>query len=356
MSTRTGIALTLVVLALPAPAHAKNAEGASSRRWVIVVDGGHRAGEQVVDCRGDGHCSARYVFKDNGRGPEIAERFRLAPDGSFAEYRATGTSTFGSRVDERYALQGGVGRWRSTTERGESVGAGGRLYLPLNGSSVVFELMLRMTAGGARPLGLLPAGEVTRRTLGTLEVGSGAQRRNLELVAFSGLGLTPVMGWATAGPVPELFGYVEPGYMAMVPEGFEADVARLTAAQVAADHAVHHTALGDRGDEALGNDVVAQEVREVGAVEHKRAVADGHVCIGAGFAHAKDRLVVEGGGGEGWDSRGSKVGCGDLGEDVGEDILGELFDRALEQGFEHVQGGFGILPRGDMDRLKLVAV
>jgi imidazolonepropionase-like amidohydrolase len=235
MSTRTGIALTLVVLALLAPAHAKNAEGASSRRWVIVVDGGHRAGEQVVDCRGDGHCSARYVFKDNGRGPEIAERFRLAPDGSFAEYRATGTSTFGSRVDERYALQGGVGRWRSTTERGESVGAGGRLYLPLNGSSVVFELMLRMTAGGARPLGLLPAGEVTRRTLGTLEVGSGAQRRNLELVAFSGLGLTPVMGWATAGPVPELFGYVEPGYMAMVPEGFEADVARLTAAQVAAE-------------------------------------------------------------------------------------------------------------------------
>jgi hypothetical protein len=74
MSTRTGIALTLVVLALLAPAHAKNAEGASSRRWVIVVDGGHRAGEQVVDCRGDGHCSARYVFKDNGRGPEIAER------------------------------------------------------------------------------------------------------------------------------------------------------------------------------------------------------------------------------------------------------------------------------------------
>lgn len=239
MPTRIATALAIAVLATSALAisapSAAAVSDAAPRRWVILVDGGHRAGEQVVDCARDGRCRTRYVFKDNGRGPEITETFRLGPDGVFAEYRAIGSTTFGSRVDERYTLSRGVGRWQSTTERGETGDAAGRLYLPLNGSGMVFERMLQLTANRSVPLALLPAGEVTRRTLATLTLGSGAGRRDVELVAFTGLGLTPVMGWATPGSVPELFAFIEPGYLAMVPEGFESEVERLTAAQVEAE-------------------------------------------------------------------------------------------------------------------------
>lgn len=234
MPTRIRTALALAALATSTLLGAAVSE-AAPRRWVILVDGGHRAGEQVVDCQGDGRCTSRYVFKDNGRGPEIIEQFRLSRDRVFAEYRATGTTTFGSRVDERYTTVKGVGRWQSTTERGESRDAAGRLYLPLNGSGIVFERMLQLTASGAAPLGLLPAGEVTRRRLATLTLGAGGGRQDVELVAFTGLGLTPVMGWATPGAAPQLFAFIEPGYSAMVPEGFEGEVARLTAAQIEAE-------------------------------------------------------------------------------------------------------------------------
>ena len=83
-----------------------------------------------------------------------------------------------------------------------------------------------------------PLVELRTGDLGTGRRGDergGAQRQDVELVAFTGLGLTPVMGWATPGPDPKLFGYIEPGYSAMVPEGFESEVERLTAAQIEAE-------------------------------------------------------------------------------------------------------------------------
>ena len=186
LAMATALALALVL----APA-----ADAAARRWLVIVDGGHKAGEQILDCSPRGECRASFVFKDNGRGPEIAETFRLAADGSFADYRATGKTTFGSSVDERFSSSAGRARWQSTTERGETREAAGRLYVPMNGSAAVWELMLQLTAGRATPLGLLPAGEVARRTLATLTVGEGATRREVELVAFNGLGLTPEMVW-----------------------------------------------------------------------------------------------------------------------------------------------------------------
>jgi cytosine/adenosine deaminase-related metal-dependent hydrolase len=226
LAMATALALALVL----APA-----ADAAARRWLVIVDGGHKAGEQILDCSPRGECRASFVFKDNGRGPEIAETFRLAADGSFADYRATGKTTFGSSVDERFSSSAGRARWKSTTERGESREAAGRLYVPMNGSGAVWELMLQLTAGRATPLGLLPAGEVARRTLATLTVGEGATRREVELVAFTGLGLTPEMVWSTPGGRPELFAFIVPGYLAQVPEGYERDIARLTAAQLEAE-------------------------------------------------------------------------------------------------------------------------
>ena len=99
---------------------------AAERRWIVTVDNGKPAGELVIRCAVDGDCSTRYIFKDNGRGPEISETFRIAADGTFANYEAKGSTTFGSRVDSdtRCAAAVGVGsrrpngaarrRWRAS--------------------------------------------------------------------------------------------------------------------------------------------------------------------------------------------------------------------------------------------------
>ena len=130
--------------------HAAPAEASDARRWIMTVDNGKPAGELVVRCADGGDCQTRYIFKDNGRGPEVTERYRVAADGTLARYEAKGKTTFGSVVDERYEGKGRGGSWRSTTERGGSDDALGKLYLPLNGSGIVYENMLRLTTGGRR--------------------------------------------------------------------------------------------------------------------------------------------------------------------------------------------------------------
>jgi imidazolonepropionase-like amidohydrolase len=217
----------------PAPA----ADTTAPRRWVFTVDGGKPAGELVVRCDRRGDCRTRYLFKDNGRGPEVVERYRLAADGSFVRYAAVGTTTFGSRVDERYASSGQGGAWRSTTEQGRTETAAGKLYLPLGGSMIAYESLLRLTAGD-RSADVLPVGSTRRRTLTRATVGEGPLRREVELVAFTGLGFTPEFVWATAGEAPQLFGIVVPGYLAGLPEGYQAEAGRLGEIQQQAESAM----------------------------------------------------------------------------------------------------------------------
>jgi imidazolonepropionase-like amidohydrolase len=214
--------------------HAAPAEASDARRWIMTVDNGKPAGELVVRCDKRGDCQSRFIFKDNGRGPEITERYRIGTDGAFARYEAKGKTTFGSTVDERYEAKGRGGVWRSTTEQGGSDDAIGKLYLPLNGSMLVYEPMLRLTAGG-QSRDVLPVGTMQRRSLTRATVGQGAARREVELVAFTGLGMTPEFVWATTGDVPELFGLVVPGYLAALPEGYQDEEARLTDLQKAAE-------------------------------------------------------------------------------------------------------------------------
>ena len=217
--------------------HAAPAEASDARRWIMTVDNGKPAGELVVRCADGGDCQTRYIFKDNGRGPEVTERYRIAADGTLARYEAKGKTTFGSVVDERYEGKGRGGSWRSTTERGGSDDALGKLYLPLNGSGIVYENMLRLTTGG-RTLDTLPVGSVKRTTLTRATVGQGAARREVELVAFTGLGFTPEFVWATPGDRPEFFGVVVPGYLAALPEGYQDEEARLTDLQKEAEAAL----------------------------------------------------------------------------------------------------------------------
>ena len=115
---------------------------AAERRWVVTVDNGKPAGELLIRCTAGSECSTRYVFKDNGRGPEISETFRIAADGTFANYEVKGGTTFGSKVDERYSTRGNSGRWQSTTEQGSAAQVAGKLYLPLNGTEAVIDRVL----------------------------------------------------------------------------------------------------------------------------------------------------------------------------------------------------------------------
>lgn len=235
MAKRTAGAAMWIGWALVAAGATSAAETSTPRRWVITVDNGTVAGEQTLACDAAGECRGRFIFKDNGRGPELDEVFRLAGDGSLASYRATGSTTFGSKVDERFDVRGRKATWSSSTEQGESNSPGGRLYVPFSQSVALAEVMFQAAARRGNTLDLLPSGRMTQREITRTTVGEGASRREVALIAQSGLGLTPSFGWVTTGDEPTFFGFIIPGYLAALPEGYQSEEKRLGELQLAAE-------------------------------------------------------------------------------------------------------------------------
>ncbi|MDH5823231.1 amidohydrolase family protein [Luteimonas sp. RD2P54] len=220
-------ALALLLAADPAWA-------AERLRYVALVDGGTPAGHQLVETGEDGVTRVEFVFKDNGRGPELREEYTLAEDGTYRSYRVQGESTFGAKVDERFSRDGTRARWRSTSDSGEREIDGVALYTPLGGTPAGFSVALGALAEqGDAGLPLIPSGTLRARPLAEAVVENGAETRTVQLLAVTGIGFTPQFAWATTGERPRLFAFIFPGFLQLIEEGWEASAAALEAQQKA---------------------------------------------------------------------------------------------------------------------------
>lgn len=228
MKRATAMCLALV---LAAPVWA-----AETVRYVALVDGGRKAGHQVVEHGDDGVTRVDFIFKDNGRGPELKEEYTLAPDGTFQRYAVKGTSTFGAPVDESFHRDGDSARWTSTSDQGAMTVSGTAMYWPLGGSPQVSSVVLAALArrdDGRLPL--LPSGTLTVRKVDEVELAGADGKRTVQLVAVTGVGFTPAFVWATTGERPRLFAFIFPGWMQLVEEGWQASAAMLEARQKEAE-------------------------------------------------------------------------------------------------------------------------
>lgn len=208
-------------------------------KFLIFVDGGKKAGEQVVERKDDGTVNVRFIFKNNGRGPELKETMRIGQDGTFAEYAVSGNSTFGAVVNEKFERKGDVAMWKSTSEGGSKNLSNGAMYVPLNSSYEVASAAI--TAVAARPDGklpLLPSGTLTQRVLDTVEVSNGSTKQTVQLLAQTGLGLSPGFYWATTGAKPRLFAAINPGQSTFIEEGWQANSDMLAERQKVAESAM----------------------------------------------------------------------------------------------------------------------
>ena len=226
-----------VWVSLAAFVTAMGAHALETTRYVLLTGDGKPGGEQVVERSDDGLTTVRYIFKDNGRGPELSERLHVTPEGTLADYEVKGASTYGAPVDERFVRSGDHAQWQSTSERGAASVSGPALYVPLNGSFEVASMSIGAIAARADgKLPLLPSGNLTQRLLGEVElVSSGGQTRRVQLLAQTGLGLTPSFYWATPGPKPRLFAAIYPGWMTAIEAGYESSRELLAARQRVAE-------------------------------------------------------------------------------------------------------------------------
>ena len=218
-----------VALAMSTAAHA------ATTKYPIISETGKKIGEQVVERGDDGLTKVSFEFKDNGRGPDLKEQFRVGADGSMTEYEAKGNSTFGAVVDEHFSRSGDKAEWHSTSEKGSTTVNGAAVYLPLNGSFEVTSAMISaLVKSPDGKLPLLPTGTLSQKVLDTVEVSGNGQTQSVQLVAQTGIGFSPAFYWITTGAKPQLFGVIIPGFASMLPEGFQANAAVMGEHQKAA--------------------------------------------------------------------------------------------------------------------------
>eukprot|EP01036_Dinobryon_divergens_P040922 gene40922-54185_t len=166
MNLRTLLAVCTSACLLSA---ALSSQAASATRHLLFNGEDQLAGEQGTETQADGWTTVRYVFKDNGRGPELTERLKLAADGTLAEYQVQGSAMMGGPVDERFTRRGDQAEWTSAAESGRTSVSGTAFYVPREGSMQPFSAMLGALArqpDGKLPL--LPNGKVARAALPAL--------------------------------------------------------------------------------------------------------------------------------------------------------------------------------------------
>jgi cytosine/adenosine deaminase-related metal-dependent hydrolase len=213
------------------------ASAADTREYVILRQG-KPAGYKTITKGDDGVYRSDYYFKNNGRGPETKEEFTLRPDGTFERFKVTGKTTFGSTVDESFVRTGDRVEWRSTSDRGEATVPGQALYWSLGGrneTGLAIDILSRTPSGR---LPLIPNGSLSMRKVAEANVTSGKRSQTVQLLAFTGVGLTPFFEWATTGDKPRVFASISVGGSQTIEKGWETNAPALEVRQQQAEQDV----------------------------------------------------------------------------------------------------------------------
>lgn len=255
----TRIHTGLLCLALLSASAAGAAQAADSVEYDVIF-AGHHSGTQTTTVAADGSIRTTLSYRNNGRGPDLEERITLAPDGTFASFRATGTSTFGSKIDESFARRGDRVVWRSSADRGERRIDGRAQYLPVDGSFEAGAVLARALLAAGRPVAALPGGQLTIERLASSRVTRGAETRAVALYAVYGASIRPDFIWLTDDAQQSLFASIYPGYMVFAPRGWGEAAAPLEALQEEAEAKLLET-LASRLAHHLGDELVIRNAR-----------------------------------------------------------------------------------------------
>lgn len=290
------------VAALSVLAAGSLVEAAQTVKYVALVHGGTPAGRQVVTTGDDGVTTVEYVFKDNGRGPELTESYTLATDGTYKAYSVKGTSTFGAPVDESFTLRDARAEWKSLSDSGETAVKGRALYSPLSGTPATLDVALAAAAASGGEIALLPTGTLRMRKVAELQIEGTAGKRNVNLMAMTGTGFTPTFVWSTTDATPRLFAFIVPGSMQLVEEGWQKNAGALEERQKAAEG----EALVDVGRRLTHRLAGSTLIRNARVFDSERAVTgpasdvllkDGRIAsvVAAGQGGSADHTVDAGG-------------------------------------------------------------
>lgn len=201
-------------------------------RYSIILSG-NKSGDEAVWKTPDGKIHTFSQFNDRGRGPKLDGEYVLDERGLPKSVAIKGNDYLKSAVEETFAYDGKVARWKNKSESGEHTGEN-QFYASLYGSNEEFGMLVRALLAQGGTLKILPAGEVRLNKIRTEEVEIGGKKQDLTLYAITGLGFTPVRAWFDADTN---FFAVPGSWFAEVREGGESVLPRLLAIEQEVDKA-----------------------------------------------------------------------------------------------------------------------
>jgi imidazolonepropionase-like amidohydrolase len=182
--SRNALAAFLLLACLPHTA------AAQIETFTVVADGG-TVGRLIATTTGN-RTVVDYDYKNNGRGPTMAETLTVDRSGLPVQWTITGTTTFGSKVDERFVLEGNRARWTDSTGKGTANVDGTPLYVAQSASPWALGIYARaLLADADRSLPALPSGTVRLDRLNALTLSGEAGTVEATAYALSGSDLNP---------------------------------------------------------------------------------------------------------------------------------------------------------------------
>ena len=228
---RALIALTLAVspvalAAAPVPKEQLLVPPANAQHY-IVVSGAGKHGDEWRWTLPDGSIAYRESILLRGLIFEQDEVVKLDASGKPVSFTIRGVTPSGDSA-ETYSVDQGTGHWKTSVDEGRAPASKG-VYNTFGGTflagDAVNSLFLK---AGANGLDLLPSGHGTLEPSSTIFNAAGPNgSRAARLYFLKGTGQSPAPLWLFDDG--RLFGYV--GALAMMPEGYEANLKPMIAAQ-----------------------------------------------------------------------------------------------------------------------------
>ena len=243
------------IVLLVASSAVASAPGEHTDRILIQ---GNPAGMQTVATTDDGATRAEYSYNDRGRGDHITASWRLDDAGIPVAYEGRGNDYMKVPVEERFELKNGKASWSSRAENGTLALAHAAFYIPTSAPPEFLGVLARaLLKAPDHRLALLPAGEASIESSGSLTIGEGAGRIELYQYRIGGLGFTPQPIWLDrdgngAATVS--------GWFSVIASGREGAIPALSAAQEQADNAWSSRLAGELVHAPKG-DLVIRDAR-----------------------------------------------------------------------------------------------
>lgn len=202
---------------------------AADRTDKIFIQG-NPAGTQTVKEEPGGIVRVEYSYNDRGRGDHIVATWKLDAAGVPTEYDGKGNDYMKAPVEESLAIKNGKASWKNRSEEGEQNVTGEAFYLPMSAPPEFFGVLARaLLKAPNHKLPLLPAGEASIEAAGKVNTAKG----ELTEYRITGLSFSPAAIWLDRDGVASSVS----GWFSVVPDGTEAAIPELRAAQEKTDAA-----------------------------------------------------------------------------------------------------------------------